>query len=87
MLSEEIKRRATAEARRLNVSFADFVRQAVAEKLPEHRKGSDRLARRRRDPIFGSFASLPRPTGKTPSDVSSDHDKYLYGKASEFGES
>ena len=43
MLPEDVKRRAMAEARKLKVSFADFVRQAVAERLPRQGPGVDRL--------------------------------------------
>lgn len=83
MLSEDVKRRAVIEARRLKVSFADFVRQAVAEKLPEHRKGVNRLKRRRSDPLFRLIESLPVAKGKV-SDTAVDHDEYLYGDKSEF---
>ncbi len=79
MLPEDVKRRAMAEARKLNVSFADFVRQAVTEKLPRERRGVDRLKRRRRDPIFRLLDRLPLVKGDAATDVAARHDDYLYG--------
>ncbi|HRY50588.1 MAG TPA: CopG family transcriptional regulator [Candidatus Paceibacterota bacterium] len=80
MLSEEVKRRAMAEARKLKVSFADFVRQAIAEKLPHQGKGVDRLKRRRQDPLFRLCDRLPLVSGVTATDVAGNHDDYLYGE-------
>ena len=82
MLPEDVKRRATVEARKLKVSFADFVRQAVAEKLPRTGKGVDRLKRRRGDPLFRLLDRLPLVTGDTATDVTARHDDYLYGEVS-----
>jgi hypothetical protein len=79
MLSDEVKRRAMAEARRLKVSFADFVRQAITEKLPYQGKGVDRLKRRRADPLFRLFDRLPLVDASTAKDVAARHDDYLYG--------
>lgn len=41
MLSEDLEQRAVAGARKLNISFADFVRQAVTEKLPHESRCVD----------------------------------------------
>ena len=79
MLPERTKREATAEARRLKISFADFVRQAIDAKLPQKAKGADRLKRRRRDPLFRLLDRLPPVKRPTPTDVSAKHDDYLYG--------
>ncbi len=83
MLSEEVKRRAVTEARRLKVSFADFVRQAIAEKLPRSAKGS-RLKQRRQDPLFRLLDGLPLVKG-APTDTVARHDDYLYADKSELG--
>lgn len=79
MLPEDVKRRATAEARKLNISFADFVRQAVTEKLPREGKSVDRLKRRRRDPLFRLLDHLALVKGDTATDIAARHDEYLYG--------
>ena len=82
MLPAEVKQRATAEARRLKVSFAAFVRQAITEKLPSRGKGADRLKRRRQDPVFRLQDNLPAVRGATATDTSAAHDDYLYGPVS-----
>ena len=79
MLSPEVKKRAAAEARRLNVSFADFVRQAVADKLPQSARGVDALKHRRRDPLFRLIDHLPPVKRSTVTDAAARHDDYLYG--------
>jgi hypothetical protein len=81
MLPEEVKRRAVAQARKLNISFADFVRQAVAEKLPRQGQGVDRLKRRRRDPLFRLLDRIAPVQGDTATDVAARHDDYLYGES------
>ena len=86
MLSDEMKQRAMTEARKLRVSFADFVRQAITEKLPYQGKGVDRLKRRREDPLFRLFDHLPMVSNDTATDVAAHHDDYLYGGKSELVE-
>lgn len=81
MLPKEVKRRAAAQARRLNISFADFVRQAVTEKLPRQGQGVDRLKRRRQDPLFRLLDHLPLVEHDTATDVAVRHDDYLYGES------
>jgi hypothetical protein len=78
MLSAEVKRRAMAQAQELKISFADFVRQAIIEKLPHQGKGVDRLKRRREDPLFRLLDRLPLVNGGTATDVAGSHDDYLY---------
>jgi hypothetical protein len=79
MLSTDVKRRATAEARRRKVSFADFVRQAICDKLPQHSRSADRQKRRRQDPLFRLLdQSTPEQT-TAATDVAANHDEYLYG--------
>ena len=82
MLPEDVKRRAMAEARKLNVSFADFVRQAVAGKLPPEGRAVDRLKRRRKDPLFRLLDRLPLARRDAATDVAARHDDYLYGEPS-----
>ena len=82
MLTDEVKRRAMAQARALKISFADFVRQAITEKLLHQGKGVDRLKRRRADPLFRLFDCLPVVNGSTATDVAARHDDYLYGEKS-----
>ena len=84
MLPGEVKRRAVAEARRRNVSFANFVRQALADKLPDPGNGSNRLKRRRQDPLFRLFENLPSIKAATPTDTAVNHDDYLYGRKSDI---
>ena len=84
MLPTEVKRQAETEARRLKVSFADFVRQAISEKLPQNGRAGDRLKRRRRDPLFRLMDNLPVVEGSNKVDVARNHDDYLYGHKSEF---
>jgi hypothetical protein len=79
MLSPEAKRRAMAEAQRLKISFADFVRQAIAEKLPQYARGADALKRRRQDPVFRLMDRLPPVKRSAADDVVARHDDYLYG--------
>ena len=80
MLPPEIKRRAMAEARKLKISFADFVRQAVTEKLPREGKGNDRLKQRRQDPLFRLIDDLKLGPDEGPTDMAEHHDDYLYGE-------
>ncbi len=79
MLPTDVKRRAMAEAQKRKISFADFVRQALTEKLPLGRKGVDRLKQRRRDPLFRLLDHLTMAAGDTPADLAARHDDYLYG--------
>ena len=84
MLTEDIKRQAETEARRLKVSLADFVRQAISEKLPQNGRAGDRLRRRRQDPLFRLMDHLPVVKRDNKADVAANHDDYLYGGKSEF---
>jgi len=79
MLPEGVKQRAMAEARKLKISFADFVRQALSDKLPRAGKSVDRLKRRRQDPLFRLLDRLALVKGATATNSAADHDDYLYG--------
>ena len=83
-MSETVKRRAQTEARRLGVSFADYVRQTLADKLPQRGKSADQLKQRRNDPLFRLLDTLPPVKKRTPKNLSANHDDYLYGDQSEF---
>jgi hypothetical protein len=80
MLSTDVKRRATAEARRRKVSFADFVRQAICDKLPQLARSADRQKRRRQDPLFRLLDHSPPAQATAATDVAVNHDEYLYGR-------
>ncbi len=82
MLPSDLKQYAISEARRLKVSFADFVRQAIREKLPQRAGGEDRLKRRRQDPLFRLTDRLPPVKGGSVVDAAARHDAYLYGAKS-----
>jgi hypothetical protein len=73
VLPEELRLRAKERARRDGIAFAELVRQAI-----EARVGSpgDRVEE---DPLFGD---VPIYDGDVPSDLSAEHDAYLYGEAS-----
>lgn len=81
MLPEDVKQRAMAEARKLKISFADFVRQAVTEKLPRAARGADRLKQRRQDPLFRLLDRVAVVRGDAATDIAARHDDYLYGEA------
>jgi hypothetical protein len=78
MLPPDLKRKAEAEARKLQISFADFIRQAVIEKLPRQGKGFDRLRQRRRDPLFRLLDRAMLVKRHTPADTAEHHDAYVY---------
>lgn len=79
MLPDSVKREAMAEAQLLHISFADYVRQAIAAKLPRRGRGLDPLKRRRQDPLFRLLDRLPPIKGSKAGDVAANHDEYLYG--------
>lgn len=67
MLPESLKERAMREARERGVSFGEFIRESLSAMLAQTR-GTDSL-----------LADKAVFQGKAPSDLSSDHDRYLYG--------
>ncbi len=73
MLPPELKIQAQRQAREQEVSFGEFIRQAIESKL----KGSG-ADRRAEDPMF---ADLQVFRGDAPSDSAENHDDYLYGDA------
>ena len=81
MLSDEVKRRAMAQVRELKISFADFARQAITERLPHQAKGVDPLKHPWQDPLFRLFARLPLVTGGTAADVAASLDEGEGGRS------
>ena len=70
MLPEELKAQAERRARRLGVSFGKLVREALAAHLATEPPAATR------DPLFADHAVYDGPV---PSDLSEQHDDYLYG--------
>lgn len=72
LLPEDLRRKAFAEARRLGVSFGEFVREAMRaalERAPSGKAGQDSL-----------LSDNAEFVGGVPSDYSTRHDDYLYGR-------
>jgi len=65
MLPENIKSRAEEYARNAHISLAEVIRISLEEKL--NKKTSDAF-----------FSDTEYFRGKTPADLSINHDKYLY---------
>jgi len=70
VLPSRLKQLATARARARKISFSEFVRQAVEKAVVEPQRHT-----RKKDPLFGD---IPVYDGPVPSDLSENHDKYLY---------
>jgi hypothetical protein len=68
-LPEDLKRRALERAHESGIPFAEFVRQALEARLRSSADGPHG------DPLF---AATPIFRGSVPSDLSEDHDRYLY---------
>ena len=73
VIPANLKRQATARARREGVSFGEFVRQSIRERLAQQPPKAGKA-----DPLF---AQVPVFDGDAPSDVSADPDRYLYDEA------
>ena len=71
MLPSELKARAQQRARERGISFGQLLREAVEEALRTDSRGL-----RTADPLFADTAVFP---GEAPTDLSSQHDQYLYG--------
>ena len=79
MLPKDIKTKATLEARKLIISFADFVRQAIADKLRHSHRMGNRIRNRRADPIFRLMDDPGMLIKASATDIAKNHDDYLYG--------
>ncbi len=71
MLPVELRRRAFARARERGVSFGELIRESLDASLPA------RPTHRAEDPLFRDEAVFG---GKAPKDLSSAHDRHLYGE-------
>ena len=71
MLPPELRNRAERRARQLGISFGELVRRTLAAALEGNGAGEIR------DPLFSDDAVF---RGDAPSDASSRHDDYLYGR-------
>ncbi|MFW6012510.1 MAG: CopG family transcriptional regulator [bacterium] len=70
MLPEDLKLRAQETARRLGVSLGELIRDSLESRL-------DVTGDRQDDPLF---RDVPIYDGEVPSDLSEEHDRYLYGE-------
>ena len=71
MLPPELKTRAANQAKKKKISLGQYIREALKTSLDmEGRAEADD------DPLFLDKAVFD---GKTPGDLASDHDRYLYG--------
>lgn len=66
MLPEELYRAAGREARSLGVSLGELIRQRLAKSSSE-------------PPAQEAFFSRRPWTAEAPTDLSAEHDRYLYG--------
>lgn len=71
MLPPDLKMRAERRARDMGISLAELIRESLETML----SGSDK-DRPMVDPLFADDAVY---AGKTPEDLSVNHDRYLYG--------
>jgi hypothetical protein len=74
MLPEDLKMRALKRARVMGLSLAGFIRESLEKSLqtPDVDQADD-------DPFFADHVVFQ---GKTPKDLASKHDDYLYGDRS-----
>jgi hypothetical protein len=70
LIPPELKGRAERRAKALGVSFGQLVRSALEASLREGGGSNSR------DALFADDAVF---RGPTPTDVASEHDRYLYG--------
>lgn len=73
MLPEELKTMARKRANIMGISLGSFIREAIKNSLLDtslQKSGYDQ------DPFFTDSEIF---TGKAPEDLSTDHDRYLYG--------
>lgn len=71
MLPADLKARASRRARELGISLAELIRRSLEAILDSE------PASARNDPLFSDDALF---AGKTPADLSAEHDTYLYGE-------
>ncbi|SPF36018.1 CopG domain protein DNA-binding domain protein [Candidatus Sulfopaludibacter sp. SbA4] len=72
MIPPELKRRASEQAKLQDVSLGEFMRRALEAAVKQNGK-----PRAGDDPLLRDAAVF---RGRTPRDLSTHHDAYLYGK-------
>jgi hypothetical protein len=72
MLPLELKEKAMRRARERGISLGEFLRESLELAL-----NSGASKNRKDDPLFADRAVFD---GDVPSDLSENHDRYLYGK-------
>ena len=72
MIPPDLKRQASEQARLQDISLGEFVRRALESAIKQNGK-----TRAGDYPLFRDDAVFP---GRTPRDLSTHHDAYLYGK-------
>lgn len=72
MLPNDLKIRASNEAKKRQISLGQFIRESLKKSLNSANANSSVS-----DPLFCDNAVF---NGETPEDLSVDHDTYLYGK-------
>jgi hypothetical protein len=72
MIPSELKTRASLHAKKIGMSLGGFIRESLekAMQVENHRSGEDDV-----DPFFSDKTVY---SGKSPSDLSVNHDDYLY---------
>jgi hypothetical protein len=72
MIPNELKTLATRHAKKIGMSLGGFIRESLekAMEVENHRSGKDD-----EDPFFSDETVF---SGKSPSDLSANHDDYLY---------
>ena len=76
MLPPDLKRRALQRAKELGISFGEFVRTSLGDRLRTPKKGKGQ----ERDPFFADEEFYEGPS---PGDWAENHDRYLYGEDAE----
>ena len=72
MLPSDLKIRAANQAKKMGMSLGQLIRDSLENSL-----NSERKRKAASDSLFLDTAVFE---GKTPKDLSSDHDAYLYGE-------
>ncbi len=70
MLPDDLRGRALRRARELGVSLGELIRQSLDAQLARNRTPTEE------DALFADRAVF---TGEAPSNLSQNHDRYLYG--------
>ena len=71
MLPQQLKMQASDKAHRLRMSLGEFIRRSILSSLGSSQE------RVKKDTLFADTTVF---RGKTPKDLSQNHDRYLYGE-------